>query len=63
MVAAVSIGTYCFLASSDLTCHLDNTELGISWMHGLEKKLQTSNQEVSPSASKNTGLVLEQCHS
>ena len=28
-----SVDTYLFLAFSDLTCHLEYTAIGISWLH------------------------------
>ena len=45
----ISTDAYPFLAFSDVTCHLEDTELG------------SSNQEASPPAGKNTGVVLEPC--
>ena len=54
-----------FLAFSDLTCHLDDTEIGVFGFTVLpdskETKLRSSDQEVSPSAGKNTGIVLVSC--
>ena len=58
MVVAISIDTYCFFAFSNLTFHLeDDTGIGVFWLLCLKKKLQTSDQEASPTASKHTGLV------
>ena len=31
VVAMISIDAYPFLASSDLTCHLEDTGIGVSW--------------------------------
>ena len=62
MIAVNSIDTYSFLAFSDLACHLEDTGIGISWLHSLEKELQSNDQEAPPSPDKHTGLVLEQCH-
>ena len=33
VVAVVSVEAYPFLAFSDLTCHLENTGIGIFWLH------------------------------
>ena len=34
MVAVLSLDTYFFfLAFSDLTCHLEDTGIGVSWLH------------------------------
>ena len=33
MVAVISVDVYLFLAFSDLTCHLDDTGIGVSWLH------------------------------
>ena len=49
VVAVISADAYPFLAFSDLTCHLEETELG------------SSDQEASPSAGKITGVVLVPC--
>ena len=63
-VAMTSIDAYLFSAFSDLICHLKDT--GISgFFFGYtvlpdseEAELGSSNQEASPSASKNTGVAL-----
>ena len=56
---------YPFLAFSDLTCHLEDTGIGVFWLHcatgSKETELGSSNQEASPSAGKNTGVVLVPC--
>ena len=31
--AVVSVDTYPFLAFSDLTCHLEDTGIGVFWLH------------------------------
>ena len=31
VVAMISIDAYPFLASSNLTCHLEDTAIGVSW--------------------------------
>ena len=33
MVAVISIDANPFLAFSDLTCHLQDTRIGIFWLH------------------------------
>ena len=33
MVAVISVDAYAFLAFSDLTCHLEDTGIGVSWLH------------------------------
>ena len=33
VVAVISVDTYPFLAFSDLTCHLDDIEIGVFWLH------------------------------
>ena len=33
VVAVISVDAYPFLAFSDLTCHLEDTEIGIFWLH------------------------------
>ena len=55
-----------FLAFSDLTCHIEDTGIEVSWLHyaapdSKETELGSSDQEASSSASKNTGVVLVQC--
>ena len=32
-VAVISVDAYPFLAFPDLTCHLENTEIGVFWLH------------------------------
>ena len=46
MVAVINVDAYPFLAFSDLTSHLENTEIGDS----KETKLGSSDVEASPSA-------------
>ena len=62
---AGDIGTYPFLAFSDLTCHLVGTWMGVFWLHcapdSKKTELGSSNQEAPPSAGKNTGIVLVPC--
>ena len=33
MVAVISADAYPFLAFSDLTCHNEDTGIGVSWLH------------------------------
>ena len=33
VVAVISVDTYPFLAFSDLTCHLEDTGIGVFWLH------------------------------
>ena len=33
VVAVVSVDAYPFLAYSDLTCHLEDTWIGVLWLH------------------------------
>ena len=33
MVAGISVDAYPFLAFSDLTCHREDTRLGVFWLH------------------------------
>ena len=67
VVAVISVDAYSFLAFSNLTCHLEDTRIGVfgySVPPDSEKtELGSSNQEASPSARKNTGIVaLVLCH-
>ena len=65
VVAVISVDAYPFLPFSDLTCHLEDTVIDVSGCTVLpdhkEAKFGSSDQEVSPSASKNTGEVLVPC--
>ena len=60
MVAVITADAYSFLAFSDLTCHLEDTGIGVR-PDSLETELGSSNQETSLSASKKTGVVLVSC--
>ena len=33
VVAVISVDSYPFLAFSDLTCHLEDTGIGVFWLH------------------------------
>ena len=64
VVAVISVDAYPFLAFSDLTCHLEDTGIAVSWLHSGDSKeteLGSSDHEAYPSASKNTGVVLVPC--
>ena len=61
MIPVISVDAYPFLAFSDLTCHLEDTGIGVFWLLCKETEFGISNQEASPSAGKNTGVVLVQC--
>ena len=65
MVAVISVDADPFLAFPDLTCHLEIQELvfsGCTVPHdSKETKLGSSDQEVSPSVGKITGVVLVPC--
>ena len=68
MVPLFSVDTCPFffsLAFSDLTCHLEDMGIGVFWLHSpaesKETKLESSDQEGSPSAGKNTEVVLVPC--
>ena len=65
MVAVINVDAYLFLAFSDLTCHLEDTGIGVFWCtvppDRKNTKLGGSDQEASLSAGKNTGIVLEPC--
>ena len=52
MVAVISVDTYPFLAFSDLTCHLEDTGIGVFWLHCAVRR---SNLEVA------TKRLLHQC--
>ena len=65
VVAVISVDAYPFLAFSDLTCHLEDIGIGVFCCTVLsnsqETKFGSSNQEASPSAGKNTRIVLVPC--
>ena len=62
VVAVISVDAYHFLAFWDLTCHLEDTGIGVSGCtvpsDSKETELESSDQEASPSAGRNTGVVL-----
>ena len=61
----LSVDAHPFLTFSDLTCYLEDTGIGIFSCtvppDSKETKLESSNQEASPSAGKNTRVVLVPC--
>ena len=65
VVAMISVDAYPFLAFSDLICNLEDTGIGVFWLHcandSMETKHRSTNQEASPSAGKNTGVALVPC--
>ena len=73
MVTVFSVDAYpFFLAFSDLTCHLEDTRIAVVLVccsasgctmrpDSKKTKLGISNQEATPSACKNTGVVLVPC--
>ena len=58
MVAVISVMLILFLAFPDLTYHLEDTGIGVL---PDSKETEFGNQEASPSAGKNTGVVLVPC--
>ena len=66
VVAVISVVAYPFLSFSDLTCHLEDTGVGVFWLHCVvwdskETELGSSDQEASTSAGENTGVVSVPC--
>ena len=64
MLVVISVDAYPFLAFSDLTCYLEDTGIVFSGTmppDSKETKLGSSDQEVSPSAGKNTRIILVPC--
>ena len=61
----ITVDVYPFLAFSDLTCHLQDTGIGIFWLQCCiivrRPNLEETTHEASPSAGKNTGVVLVPC--
>ena len=52
MEAVISVDAYSFLVFSNLTCHIEDTGIGVFWLYCLlvASKLGSSDQEDSPSA-------------
>ena len=65
VVAVISVDAYPFLAFSGLTCHLEDVGVGVFGCTVpsdiKETELGSSDQEASPAAGKNTGVVLVPC--
>ena len=65
MVGVISVDAYPLLAFSDLTCHLEDMRIYVFWLSLLpdskDTELESSNQEASPSAGKNTWVLLVSC--
>ena len=68
MVAVINVDACPFLVFSDLVCHLENAGIGVFFFvfsflvpPDKEAELESSNQETSQSAGKNTGVVLVPC--
>ena len=63
VVAVISVDAYSCLVFSDLTRRLEDAGIGVFWLHCflVASKLGSSNQEVSPSTSKYTRVVLVRC--
>ena len=62
----ISVDAYPFLAFPNLICHLKDLGRGVFWLHcaapvSKEIELASGDQEASPSARKNAGLVLVPC--
>ena len=64
MVAEINVDPYHHMASSDLTCHLEDSGTGVLWLHYVtwyEKKFGNGNQKASPSTDENIGVVGVPC--
>ena len=65
MVVVISVDAYPFLAFSDLTCHHKDIGIVLSGCtvvpDSKETQLGCRDQEASPLAGKNTGIVLVPC--
>ena len=61
----ISVDVYLFLVFSGLTCHLEDTGIGVFRLHCLpgskETELGSSNHKASLSEGKKTGVVLVPC--
>ena len=60
----INVDTYCFLAFSGLTCHLEDSVFLVLFpvqSNITESELGSSNQEASPSVRKKTQVVLVPC--
>ena len=62
MIAVISVDAYPFLVFPDLTCHLEDMFSSCTVpSNSKETERGSSDQEASPSAGKNTGVVLVPC--
>ena len=65
-VPVISVDAYPFLAFPDLTCYLDDTGMGVFWLHcapdSKETELGSSDQAASSSAGRTTRVILVPCH-
>ena len=65
MVVVINVDVYPFLVFSDLTCRLEDTGMCVSgytvMLDSKDTKLGSGDQEASPSAGKNTRVVLVPC--
>ena len=69
VVAVINVDTYPYLASSDLTCRLEDTWIGVFWLiirsivppDNKDTKLGSSDQETFLSVVKYIGVVLVHC--
>ena len=67
VVAVIGVDAYPFLAFSDLICHLEDTGMDVLFSgcnvlsDSKETQLGSRNQQASPSAGKNTRIVLVPC--
>ena len=60
MVAVIYVDAYPFLTFSNLTCHLEDAGMCflVALCRLIVRRLGSSDQETSPSAGKNIGVVL-----
>ena len=65
LVAMISVDAYPLLASTNLTCHLEDTGIMFSaftvYPDSTEIELGSRDQEASPSTGKNTRVVIAPC--
>ena len=64
MVSVISVDAVPFLDFSDLTCHLEDTGIGVFWLpNSKDIELGSGDQEASPSVGKSTRVALVPCSS
>ena len=64
VVTVINVDAYPFLAFSDLTCHLEDREMFSGCIvprDSNKTELENNDQQASPSAGKNIGVVLMSC--